>query len=432
MSDQNIKAILPKDLQELHIFLGSHNQAVFDLSPKVSQINLYESIDSPFVYGELTVIDNDDLINKVPLVGQEKLQIYYKYKNTVVDLVFYVSEYIDIKVLTESAGGFVISFTSVKEFYNHTSVFSKSYKGRATEIIQKIHKEYLKEDVEILSTSGTSHQMVYPYIKAYDAINMLITNTYAVDSTPVFLYDTVNSPGAKLQSLGDMWGTSNPVIVIKNANIVNTDTQKGQTGQAHRDISKFTEGADTQVIKRSFSVLDNIADGRYASNITTIDLSNKYYEEVTFDYQKNTKILHSTLKDNISPAFKFNDKGLNKTHTAYHHLFVKDGKAFESESVGNLYNVDSLNKAAMMSYYSRMNDTSIVISGDNNPNLWAGKLVNLTFKRMKPNLGGDDDIDKVNSGTYLCRSIKHEIRNMKYSINIECSRYGINKEAENI
>ena len=429
MSDQSIKAILPKDLQTLHVVIGAHNDAAFDISSKVTKINLYESIDSPFVYGEMTVVDNDNLINKVPLVGQERLGIEFKYKNKEVQLRFYVTEYIDTKVMTEGVGAFVIKFTSVREFYNHTSVFSKSYKGRSSEIIQKIHKEYLKEDVEILSTSGTSHQMVYPYIKAYDAIEMLLTNTYAVDNTPIFLYETVNSPGVKLQSLGDMWGTSDDIVVIKNANIVNADNQ---TGQSHRGITNFTEGADTQVIKKNFSTLDNIADGRYSSNMTTVDISNKYYEESTFDYQKDTRILHSTLKDNIASTYKFNDKTLNKTYKSFHHLFIKNGRAFESESVCNLYNVDSLNKAAMMSYYSRMNDTSIVISGDNNSKLWAGKLVNLTFKRMTPNIDEKDDIDKVNSGTYLCRSIKHEIRNMKYSINAECSRYGINKEAENI
>ena len=199
MSDQSIKAILPKDLQTLHVVIGAHNDAAFDISSKVTKINLYESIDSPFVYGEMTVVDNDNLINKVPLVGQERLGIEFKYKNKEVQLRFYVTEYIDTKVMTEGAGAFVIKFTSVREFYNHTSVFSKSYKGRSSEIIQKIHKEYLKEDVEILSTSGTSHQMVYPYIKAYDAIEMLLTNTYAVDNTPIFLYETVNSPGVKLQ-----------------------------------------------------------------------------------------------------------------------------------------------------------------------------------------------------------------------------------------
>ena len=75
-----------------------------------------------------------------------------------------------------------------------------------------------------------------------------------------------------------------------------------------------------------------------------------------------------------------------------------------------------------------MANQMVAIAADSNTELEVGNMVDLNFRRMKPNIDNEEDIDVVNSGEYLCTGIKHHIKGAKYSIIVEAQRFGINKE----
>ena len=84
----------------------------------------------------------------------------------------------------------------------------------------------------------------------------------------------------------------------------------------------------------------------------------------------------------------------------------------------------------MLSYKNRMDSQFVALAADSNTNLEVGNMVLLNFRRMKPNIDGEEDIDNVNSGEYLCTGIRHQIRDGKYSIIVEAQRFGVNSGAE--
>jgi hypothetical protein len=423
MSD--IAEIQPHQLEELYIALVSYLGNEFDITTKVTKFTMYESIRSKFITGECTIVDNSAMFSTVPIIGQEQIYINAKFKGTNIEHGFRVTEILDAKEINTNLGAYVLTFVAEKQFKNVTSVFSRSFKGRNTDIISKIHNTFLEQDVDVQSTGGSSHQVVFPFVTPYEAIDMVLTSTFGNDNSPLFLYDTVINPGAKLKSLGDMFNTDEEPIELKNISHINTDA----TGQSLRDLPDRVSNVEEQVIKAGYPLLSNLTEGSLAADICTFDLTTKTYTESVFDYEKSAPHLNSTLKDYIDPAFSINNIRPSQMAKSAHVYRLTDSKAYSSVDVGNLHQVSSDSLVSMMSYANRMNNQAILAVVDTVPNLECGKLVNLTFNKMTPNLSSEEDIDQVNSGTYLCSAIKHEIRAGKYTMYIEAIRNGINKEA---
>ena len=423
---ENVSAITPHELQDFQASIISHNNSVFNITERVSNFTIFESIFESSLTGTITIVDNIDMISTIPIIGQEIIAVSYKFKNKDVDIAFRVSEIHDIKNVNDNTGIYAIKLVSDKKFLSAVNLFSRSYRGKNTEIIAKIHEDFFGEEVEVISNGGTSHRIVYPYTKPYTAIELVLNNTYGEDKTPLFLYETVNGAKVKLQSYGDMLSRYDNVIELKNVNIINDDP----TGQARRNIPIQNQNVSEQVIKRAYKTFDNVRKGVYAAFVTSIDISGKVYSEEKFDYKEHAPNVNSNLRDVLSDSFQINEASPNELFNSRQLYFEKDSLAYESPDVGNIYQVDDLSKAAMMSYRNRMDSQFVALIADSHPELEVGNIVSLNFRRMKPNLDREEDIDKVNSGEYLCTAIKHQFKAGKYSIVVEAQRFGTNKEAE--
>lgn len=413
-----------KEIQSLACFITTASGKIRDVSQNVARVDLYESLYSPHLTGDLLITDNSNILSELPILGQERVNIAWRYQDKSVSFEFFVGEIAEIKAMNDNYGGYVIKLISPKLYNNTVNTFSRSYRGRNTQIIADVHADFLGQEVEVLSEGGTSHQIVFPYIKPYGAISMMLQHTYSVGNTPLFLYETVNSESVKMQSLADIvLGDS---IELKNVQTSNADAY---TGEGQRETALLGPTVDEQVIKRTHPTYKNIRDGLYASNISVLDLSAKYYEETTFNYKDHTPDLSPVSVNYIRDDFQFDDVPLHERYSAKRRFYLKDSKAYNS-AVGNLYNVDSIAKTSMEAYYKTMNNTSVRVTSDPHPDLEVGKMLELRFNRMVPNLDDEIDRDPYRSGDYICFAIKHSISRAKYNLTIEAVRSGIAQQPE--
>ena len=423
---EDISVLSARELQDFQVGIISNNNTVYDVTLYVSNFEIYESIFEHSLTASMTVVDNTAMLSTIPVIGQEIVTIFYKYKDKEVNLGFRVNNIHDIKNVNDNVGIYALKLISDKRYRSAVNLFSRSYRGKNTEIISKIHEDFLNGQVEVISEGGSSHRIVFPYTKPYAAIDSILGNTFAQDKTPLFLYETVNDNKVKLQSYGDMLTRDNNTVQLLNANMINTD----ETGQAQRNLPFQNRNVFEQVIKRGYRTFDNVRKGVYGAFVTSIDISGKVYSEERFDYKQHAPTLGSEIKDPITDSFKITEESPNDLFNSRQFYFEKDSLAYESPDVGNLYQVDDLSKAAMFSYLSRMDSQFVALIADSNPDLEVGKLVELNFRRMTPNIDNEEDIDKVNSGKYICTAIKHQIKAGKYHIVVEAQRFGINNEAE--
>ena len=100
------------------------------------------------LYGELKFADNSGLTTALPIIGQERVRIKFTRQNETVDKTFACTNVIAIEKLMGETAGVVLTLTSEKHLTNAVSLFSKSYTGLASDIINQVHLNYLKEEIE--------------------------------------------------------------------------------------------------------------------------------------------------------------------------------------------------------------------------------------------------------------------------------------------
>jgi len=420
-----INAVRPKVLQNFKVNLISGiSQQIWDISGNASRLDIYESLYSPVLSAELTIMDDSNLISEIPILGQEIVQIYWQYRDKEIYKDFHVSEILDAKQLGENYGAYRIKLVTHKQYLNSINLFSRSYSGRNTEIISNIHQDYLVQPVEVLSEGGSSHNVVFPYLKPYEAINNILYTTFAADRTPLFLYETVNSEEVKLQSFGDMMSAEN-ALIYRNQNT----THSNELGQGIRDLPSVGPTVSDQVLKNAYPTFRNISDGYFASDTTTIDISGKTIREQAYNYRDNLTEFNENHNQYFSDQYKLDEQTFDQMNRSNNLVYINNSQAFNS-SVGNLYQLDSIQRATSRAYLNTMDNSVVLFNADPNTDLEVGLLADLHFKRMKPNLDSNNDYDNINSGVYLITAIKHTLKDKKYTLTCEAMRSGINYEVK--
>lgn len=427
--DPNVLSLMPKKFKGFKVIIERYNKEVIDITGSITEISLYETIYTPFVYGEMIIVDNSAMLSTFPFIGQERVLIVWEREDKVIYKIFRVTDVFNVRQVNESTGGYGLSITSEKQIRNSFSLFSKSYKGNSAEIIQKIYKEFLLEDLDVRIQGFLPHNIVFPYIKPMAAINMIQKATPAADKTPMFVYDTLYGEQPVLNSMKNML-EQDPVLEIDPKNTISTSSNE----LSSQNIDQFRNQAYDVTINRAYNTLDQMNEGAYGSQTLSVDISNRSFTATDFDFQLHAP---SIGKEWISTFFTFDDvpkadnpndvlvNGIRSTK-----LRLQYQNEYAYEDYPNLNTIDENLLAGMRSYMKRLKSTSVTVYMNSVTELEAGKTVDLKYYRFSPKLQNEDVDDKVNSGKYLISALRHYVKNGEYTMSLELVRDGIGEDAD--
>lgn len=427
--DPNVVKNTPKTLQGLAVVIERYNKSLVDITSNITEISLYESIFTPFMYGEIILIDNSAMLSIFPFIGQEKVLIVWEREDKTIVKVFRVTDVFDVNQINESTGGYGISITSEKQMRNAISLFSKSYKDNSSEIIRKLYKEYLLEDLDVKVEGYFDHNVVFPYMKPLQAINMIQRATPAIDKTPMFVFESLYDEKPILNSMKQML-EQNPVLEIDPKN-----TAADNPISASSNMDKYRNQAYKVTINRAYNTLDQLGSGAYSCQTLGVDIGARTYTVTDFDFTKHAPTI--CQKDWISTFFTFdsvintdNPDGVlvNGIRSTAAPVQYRNENAFED--FPNLNTIDENLAAAMRSYMKRLKSISVNVHMNSVPDLGVGKTVKLKWYRFSPKLNNEDPEDKVNSGVYLIAALRHYLKNGEYTMSMELVRDGIGEDAE--
>jgi len=429
--DPRIRDRVPKTVTDLRVLIIKYNDSVVDITKECVEISIYESIYTPFLYGEIIMGDNSSIIATFPMIGQEKVRIEWKKNGQDSVKEFYVTDVFDVQQHLEGIGSFGISITSEKQMRNAITLFSKSYKGRGDEIIQNVFEEHLRDTLTVNVKAKTSHSVVFPYMKPLAAVNMIQKSVLAEDGTPMFLFESLygDAPGAVLDSYKRMYDQE-PVFEIEPVKTTNRDADNGD---AQRGLSNLQGQVYQFSITKGYDTLDQMTKGAYGATAIVVDASDKTAAVTEFSFRKHAG---PVAKDWISEFFAFDNIRVDKQYnTKLFYVpqnklaFCKDDGTLDFPNINSTD--DELDSVIISSYMNRINTTNVAIHMNSVPDLEVGKTINYTFPRFSPKLNKNEDTyDKVNSGKYLISAIRHYIKNSEYTMSIELIRDGIGQEAE--
>jgi hypothetical protein len=166
--------VLINDISKLKVLIIGVNGNTYDITPNVTAIRIYESIDSYFLTGSMTMYDDSGLVHRVPLIGQEYVSIDFLKDDIEHKLKFRLVDIHETTKIRKDTSGLKFNLISEKEFLSSASTFSRAFSGSTTSIISKIHSEYLNENVRVYDGGASSMNIIFPFIKPYNAIAKIL------------------------------------------------------------------------------------------------------------------------------------------------------------------------------------------------------------------------------------------------------------------
>ena len=394
---------------DFKVILTTVNSNSIDISSNVITVEIYESIDSPYLNATLTMMDDSGLISGAPLIGQETIEIQFTKDSSKKQLFFKINGFNNLEYLDDNIVHFDLELVSDIEMLNSTKAFSKAFSGSTTSIIEMIYDQYLKEKIEIIDKSADDISIVIPFIKPFQAIGKLLSQTFDKNGFPLFLFETLNGSSIKLISLATL-RSEKPKYTLSKSPILNT----GDLGSSLRGAHKLRHKIHTLSLEDSYDTLKLIRTGSFSSRSEVADISQKTVYSNLFGYEGLSPLEY----EYISPIHQISSPSIppSKSFTSLISERRSNLKAYERNSNYNTIQINKIN--IMKSYYHRMDLVKINVECDPIQSIESGDIINLIIPKNIPKISETDN-DLFLSGKYMIHAINHRFHKGEYKMYID-------------
>lgn len=405
----------------------------------VTDLDIYEHIDKPYLTAKLLLIDSEKVLENVDFLGGEKFTISIKSNkpgSKVIVNVFYVTDIPTIEKINNDIQ--VVGFQLIEDlaYFSNVQIVSRAYSGKISEIITKISKNFLQsKPIKTNSADKNNIKLIVPNLNPIQALIWLKQNAKTINGYPFFLYSTLTKNALQFFDLGTMLTTE----------AVNYDVPY-RTHTA--SVNSNTEARNRNIISANFSstatLFDLIENSVIGSNFEYIDTANETRNIFHFDVIKdlfkpllNKSVLKSEQNNPpVSPKFTYENKAFNELSSSYvsiigggHNYRTSDNAnyvlGYSEEKTLADYKLKVISKA--MDKIIRSEPLTITIDGshfiDGDKHSTIGNLLNIEIPSTKPEAPGSH-IDKKKSGEYLMFAARHTFKKEKYDLSLTCIKLG--------
>ena len=422
------KAFVPSAINLKSVELTNHKGQVFDLSPIVSKFSISESIHSTSIIVNFTIVDSNDTIDDLQLIGQEKIEFVL-----VRELRENLTDEEEIKLnLTlaefpryqrgnnENIQTYEISAVSSFAILDKAFKISRFYNNNTVEEIKKIYEVDLGvTDIEEIGSSISRSRGVLRWQHPLQAVEHFRKNTYNDVGSSFYVFQRLT---------GKTVIAAQSDLVSESIYSTYYDGKEFTSEPLSQD--DFVERATRMVNVSSQLKLGkvfNSKNGAYASENNYLDYGNKTYTKLDFTFDNFP--LDKTLNKK-TPLSKSAEIDYSQTFQAHCEYISTNEFAYDGETKNN-NNLRKENGHVVKSFTENLEFVmhDIQLFGDSFLN--AGRVVELKFpKVMDPqekrnklfNSDPSDKFDQNLSGKYLIVSASHVLEDGEYFTNIRVKK----------
>jgi hypothetical protein len=166
----------PGDIQ-VQSFSITSKRGNLDLTKSFVSASIYESIFTPGIVCDITVLDTDDILGTMKISGDEDVKIKFKTPggaSAEYKFGLYTLEASKTVTASTKSKTFVVKAVSQEALHAKTNIVSKSFNTQISNMVKTIHKEYMHSDkqIEVEETKG-SQKIVIPSFNPFKAIDMV-------------------------------------------------------------------------------------------------------------------------------------------------------------------------------------------------------------------------------------------------------------------
>ena len=433
------RSVTPGSYKIKSIKLFTHTGDDFLIQNVVTKLIITESIYSNTLMCKLSVRDTTNMIENLPLIGQERIEIQLEHKPlssktqiAKIELEFYVTEYpLYGRSNEKHIQSFSFSGISKHAYISRFKKISRAVDGLTSDGISNIvssdlgSSSFVMNNPPISKFKGTINTQT-----PLDAIEWLRKKTYDDNKAPYYFFQTLNGD-VNLSSHTEL--VEQPVYYNYYStrgfnHVPNTEEDYLERKQRILEItSDLRLGKIFQAI-----------DGAYASENFYLDVGTKTFTSTEFSYsgktiegEKNTPpepparvgldpVNSLGRKSSISSNFLIDNAPINENYQSHHEYVSTNAFAFgDTEKNYNEMKKESggITKAYVENLESITHDLKLF--GDYELN--AGKVIDINLPRAtEPDI--QEGIDKHLSGKYLITSSIHTFENGEYFTQVKVKR----------
>jgi len=423
---------------------------VANISSAVMEINVYEDLHSNFLSGNIVFVDTVDIVNTLPILGQEYLEFKFR---TPIESNYEEGEYdftrqrmsifkVTRNRLNQNSEAITLDFVSPEAIRNQNIKISRAFNGPYDDAVAKIFKKSWglnsKKKLYIQPTQN-NFKFITPNIRPSDIINMIASRAVPKTSNLPGYFFYENGQGFHFRSIDSFWfnvfaGELQPHPEMFEY-FLSSDATSGLKNPNESPLSQLRTVRSFKLIQYN-DLIKNIRRGTFASTLITHDAFNKTYNTYKYNYVEDyNRVSH--LEKNKEEFSGYDNAfvpyyGLvPKTHydsddTEFSELTknYKNLADYESARImlqsntANLHNTNSTKGFRVDEYLQRrqsilsiVENLELQLTVPGNTHLNIGHVIRLNVPRSGPGKSGDINTqnDKYLTGRWLITAIHHKI-----------------------
>jgi len=199
--------------------MGGIDSTFFDVRASIAELNIFESLDKPYLTGTVVILDDKALFDKIDFQGTERFSIRLSSAENDLDPVFervFMMTGVERSVKsTDNGKSSMYVFTLLDEhaFLAQMKKISRSFNGRIDDILVKLLATEMNMNIDLsyLFIGGaksepvqTNIKGIIPNLNALQAIKWLTSRATTVTGSPFFTYASMHDDNLRLGNLDSM------------------------------------------------------------------------------------------------------------------------------------------------------------------------------------------------------------------------------------
>lgn len=406
------------------VLITSATGTKHEIKDLVVGVDFFESLTSPYIKCELSIADASNMIELIPVIGQEKITISIKDINSKysINRDFYVASIQNYVMGNSQAAMYVIKLVTPEYMMNSLLLVSQAFTGPISDSINKITKDYLKGNVKKLETSSGDYKVIVPNWNAYKAIDWLTRRAISSKGYPFTFYETLKD-GLQFESYETIF--AKPVFnKYVHRNAVNGKDDAEQKAALMNTALQYD-------ISEMSNTGKNILRGTFGQGMHVVDHGNRSYKFLKYDYEKDFK--KKTRLDKfpfVSDQFKVDNKTLGQ-FDAVHTTSYKNSLAFESKNLNNYNNQTEFTKLETDPFIFQMGLVKVGVTIKGRFDISVGKVIEFEVGRNRPTVDNTTKVaNEYLSGKYVIQNLHHKMEDGKYFIVMDIVKESLGKKVK--
>lgn len=408
-----------------------------DISSKVIQTDIIESIKFPCLTGRIVVVDTENLISNLPIIGDETLHIIINDETeNKIDCKFKIYKISDRSSPNHGVLQYILHFCS-EEFYKDTyTKVSKAYMNTPYEdAVKDILETYLESKKPLLSENTNTPQcFIIPNWSALTAINWIAgrsqSETFEYGGGNYIFFETVK--GFNFLSLDNLYDQKMNQCygdVEWNAMRKSSDFKTSYSDRIPDDTMKF----ETLTVVKSFDMIENIRAGMYANQTVFVDISSGKNTTEEFEYIEDFGKGKHLAGGIANEAFPMTRKDFvpNKKTEALNKVIINHKGLFSQEPEGGFMAKDWLPHKQSQIAQSEQFKIQGTLPG--HIGLVAGQQVKFNYMDVSnSSISIDFTPDLYYSGFYIITDVRRTFQGERFTLSIEMIKDSLSLSLEGI